>query len=216
MVWSLTEYHPRTVLSTPFRGVLRQLISGYQVNPYSRGLPVLKQSLGRPPVRGLFATRTPGVGGPRRGGTLAPRSGVRCPRREPPPGAQAVCGPVRPSRPSGRAVRPSLRAPVGLRGSPPGLRGACGGRPPRLSRPRAARRAGLSAPCGGCRGLVRPPRCALPVWCCAAGLPGRRVPPSGACPGGPWGLSPARPPQPAAGGGSRPRRRLVRCCSPCS
>ena len=48
------------------------------------------------------------------------------------------------------------------------------------------------------------------------GLPGRRVPPSGAWPGGLPGLVPPRAPHPAAGGGSRPAAGWPFTAGPCS
>lgn len=102
-----------------------------------------------------------------------------------------------------RAGRPALFA--GPSGPWRGLRapGALLG-PLRLSRPRAARRGVRSAPCGGRRGLVLPPRFAPGRLALVSACRGGGSPPSGAWPGGCPGLVPPRAPHPAAGGGSRP------------
>ena len=139
------------------------------------------------------------------GAPLRPCSGLRRgPRLRPagPFGASAVCGAVRSSRPSGRAVRPSLRAPPAPGGAS-GLRGpfwapsGCRARAP----PAGAFGRPLAVVVGG---WFCPPASPPVVWLSfrLAGAAG--PPPSGAWPGGCPGLVPPRAPHPAAGGGSRP------------
>lgn len=160
-----------------------------------------------PPVRGAFFCLTAwcrrgGIGGPPPA-LFGPPPGPPPPPRWPvvPPGLGGMRrGPVVPPI---RAGRPALFA--GPSGPWRGLRapGALLG-PLRLSRPRAARRGVRSAPCGGRRGLVLPPRFAPGRLALVSACRGGGSPPSGAWPGGCPGLVPPRAPHPAAGGGSRP------------
>lgn len=114
-----------------------------------------------PPVRGAFFCLTAWCG---RGGIGGPPPALFGPPPGPPPPPRwplRGLGGMRrgPVVPPIRAGRPALFA--GPSGPWRGLRapGALLG-PLRLSRPRAARRGGRSAPCGACRGLVLPPRSA--------------------------------------------------------
>lgn len=161
---------------------------------------------------GAWWALRPGVGGAALGAPLRPCSGLRRGPRLRPAGP---CSPLRglrsglggmrrgPVVPPIRAGRPALFA--GPSGPWRGLRapGALLG-PLRLSRPRAARRGVRSAPCGGRRGLVLPPRFAPGRLALVSACRGGGSPPSGAWPGGCPGLVPPRAPHPAAGGGSRP------------
>lgn len=147
------------------------------------------------------------------GAPLRPCSGLRRgPRLRPagPFGAAAVCGAVRSSRPSGRAVRPSLRAPP----APVGASGLRGPLAPSGCRARAP-------PAGACR---RPLAAVVGGWF----VPPRRLggPPvpglgagGGAPPRGP-GLVLARawcrPVLPTRRWGPWPRRRVAVTGGPCS
>lgn len=158
-----------------------------------------------PPVRGAFFCLTAWC---RRGGIGGPPPALFGPPPGPPPPPRwplRGLGGMRrgPVVPPIRAGRPALFA--GPSGPWRGLRapGALLG-PLRLSRPRAARRGVRSAPCGGRRGLVLPPRFAPGRLALVSACRGGGSPPSGAWPGGCPGLVPPRAPHPAAGGGSRP------------
>lgn len=148
------------------------------------------------------------------GAPLRPCSGLRRgPRLRPagPFGASAVCGAVRSSRPSGRAVRPSLRAPPAPGGAS-GLRGpfwapsGCRARAP----PAGAVGRPLAVLVGGWFCPPAPP----PVVWLSFRLAGAAGPPLGGLAWrSPWlGAAPCSPP--GGGWGLSPRRRVALHCWP--
>lgn len=173
---------------------------------------------------GLGGPRWPGEGGASLGAPLRPCSGLRRGPRLRPAGPSSA--PLRGLRaglrrfaaraalPAWRRVgRPSLGAPPapvgasGLRGpswAPSGCRAPGPPVGPSLGPLRWSSVAGSAPP-------LRPP------WSGGRwGLPGRRVPPSGACPGGSCGFGAGPPPRPASGGGPRPAAGRPVTGGPCS
>ena len=168
-----------------------------------------------PPVRGAFFCLTAWC---RRGGIGGPPPALFGPPPGPPPPPRwplRGLGGMRrgPVVPPIRAGRPALFA--GPSGPWRGLRapGALLG-PLRLSRPRAARRGVRSAPCGGRRGLVLPPRFAPGRLALVSACRGGGSPPLGGLARWlPWpGAAPCSPP--GGGWGLSPRRRVVLHCRP--
>lgn len=140
-----------------------------------------------------------------------PRSWGPWPRREHPPGPSAVCGPVGGLAGGRRPLCGPPSACGGRRRGCGGLAGVaplgCRARGP----PGAPSVRPLAVVVGG---PCCPPAAPSPVWRSPGASRGGGSPPRGPGLVVAGGLVPARPPRPASGGGSRPRRRSVRHCGP--